>query len=185
VNGFFASLAPKNLIKNWTENNSMCSMMCGKWVDGSQKSFALFLNTDPNQLRPFLNNGPGTPNPKFLLFDAQGFTPAGCQSPYSLFCNNIDQTPTFNYTPLTDTYFWNYILEGFYMSVDWVSPYIKVRFYDKNYHLFFNFVGVYTFSNSNTYLFQWYNNSNTYNFKYGIISSTTKIIKPSYFDLSF
>jgi hypothetical protein len=155
--------------------------MSGKLVNGSANEFTLYLDLPSSALRPWSENNVS----KYLNFDPQGFTPAGCTVPYSLFCNNQAQTPTLLTTPLTDTYFWNYIREGYYMNLDYIQGYIKLRFYDRNKIMFFNFVGQYTYSNANTYLFQFYNNRPTFNFKYGVVASATKTINPNLFDLAF
>jgi hypothetical protein len=179
VNGLFSSLAPKILIKNWT-TNSISTMLAGKLVNGSANEFTLYLDLPAGTLKPWLASAT-----KYLNFDQNGMTPVGCTAPYSLFCNNQDQPPTLLSTQLTDTYFWNYIREGFYLACDYVQGYIKLRFYDHNKMLFFNFVGSYTFTNANTYLYQFYNNRPTMNFRNGIIASSTKTINPNLFDLSF
>jgi hypothetical protein len=125
VNGLFSSLNPKMLINNWSLN-STSTMMAGRMIAGSAQEFTIYLNLPSTTTQPWAAQN----NTKYLNFDQNGFTPNGCSQPYSLFCNFQDQTPTLLATPLTNEYFWNYIREGFYMNLDFIQGYIKLRFYE-------------------------------------------------------
>jgi hypothetical protein len=180
VNGLYSALNPKMLIKNWT-TNSVSTMMAGRMIAGTANEFTIYLNVPSTVSKPSAASG----ITKYINFDQNGITPNGCNSVYYLFCNNVENTPTLNATQLTNEYFWNYIREGFYMSVDYIQGYIKLRFYDQNKIMFFNFIGEYSYSNSNAFLFQWYNNRSVFSFRNGLIASATKTISPALFDISF